>query len=94
MPVCINWQCWINITGTVPYSYTPFNVTGDDNGTTELSTTTQTTVSNENLSQSNTVQDLQNEISRLKLGLGLGLGVPLLATSLSSIGLYIYFSQR
>jgi hypothetical protein len=89
MPICLNWQCWINITATVPYSPTILNSTSST-GITESTST----ISTEQLSASNTIQDLQDEIFRLKLGLGIGLGVPLVLTSAATIGLIIFHASR
>ncbi len=91
MPICLNWQCWINTTGTISYSSTTVN-SSTDSQTTILSSTT-TTSSTDVLLQSN-INDLQNENYRLKLGLGIGLGVPLLATSSLALGSFIYYSRR
>ncbi len=90
MPICLNWQCWINITATVPYSLAILNSTSATE-TTESTTTTNLT---EQLSANNTIQDLQDQIFRLKLGLGVGLGVPLVLTSAATIGLIIFHSLR
>ncbi len=90
MPICLNWQCWINITDRVADSARILNSTST--GITESTSTT--TISTKHLSGSNTIQDLQDEIFRLKLGLGIGLGVPLLLTSAATIGLIIFYSSR
>jgi hypothetical protein len=90
MPICLNWQCWINITDRVADSARILNSTSST-GITESTSTT--TISTKQLSGSNTNQDLQDEIFRLKLGLGIGLGVPLLLTSAATIGLVIYSSR-
>jgi hypothetical protein len=89
MPICLNWQCWINITERVADSARILNSTSST-GITESTST----ISTEQLSASNTIQDLQDEIFRLKLGLGIGLGVPLLLTSAATIGLIIFYSSR
>jgi hypothetical protein len=91
MPICLNWQCWINITATVPYSLAILNSTS---ATAITESTTTTTNLTEQLSASNTVQDLQDQIFRLKLGLGIGLGVPLVLTSAATIGLIILHTSR
>jgi len=91
LPICLNWQCWINISSTIPYSDTTLN----SSSTIQTSTTTEIpTLENELLESNNTIQDLQNENFRLKVGLGVGLGAPLAATSAGLVGMYVYFTSR
>jgi hypothetical protein len=93
MPICLAWDCWINITGTTtPYS----NIGGPviNVATSTQGTTTGGTSTLSDALLSNTIQDLQNENFRLKVGLGAGLGGGMAATSSVAAGLYIYFTKR
>ncbi|CAF1094780.1 unnamed protein product [Rotaria sp. Silwood1] len=93
LPICLQWDCWINVTATYPYTSPTVN-RNSDGRTSAVTASTNTTASTENLSSSNYLKDLENENFRLKLGLGLGLGASLLATSSLAIGMFIYYSSR
>lgn len=90
MPVCLQWDCWVNITGTM--AYTPPSITGYVVAITPIGTTTTTSANT--VSNDNTIQDLQNENFRLKLGLGLGLGGAVAATTGVAVGMFVYYSGQ
>ncbi|CAF3487325.1 unnamed protein product, partial [Adineta steineri] len=45
-------------------------------------------------SMANSIQDLQDENYRLKVGLGVGLGAGVLTTGSAAAGTFLYFSRR
>jgi hypothetical protein len=92
MPICLNWQCWTNISSTITYGGSTANSSSDIQ-TTDLITATDTISSSDSLLQS-TIKDLQDENFRIKLGLSIGLGAPLVIVSTGAIGMYIYFTSQ
>ncbi|CAF1280779.1 unnamed protein product [Adineta steineri] len=84
LPVCLYWDCWINVTATFPY------VSSTINPNTTTATTTLSPDEIERLALTNLIQDLQNENYRLKVGLEAGV----LTTGSAAVGSFIYFTRR